>query len=312
LHSIQLTNIRGEHSFIGDLRFVLIAPNGQRIRLIENECNESKGFDFGINDNADRLRCAINRGLDYSPIDELKMLQGLSAQGDWTLRIIDNIPGDGGQLLGWEIQICTLDNPDDPVKIIADTLSLKPGGSGTIDASVLVYVDGDNAISDIEYIITQDVTYGLLLLGADTLKIGDSFTQADINNGNVIYVHNNTIDQLDQLSYIITDGEGAASEAQTLIINIKNNISTTTLSESFGIELYPNPVENILNILLPKQRKFPLTWQLYHVDGSILSSGRIALNEQQKQLNLSKLAAGVYFLRMSNKEAFGIEKIIIQ
>jgi len=312
IQSIVLSNIKGTHSYIGDLTFVLIAPDGRRLELVKNECNESRDFDFGIADASDRLRCSIDRGLSYRAIDNLGDLQGIGSKGDWVLRIIDNVPGDGGVLEGWGLTICWFDNPSNPTIITSDTLTLQPGKSATINGSILQAQDGDNNTSEIRFIIINETTNGLIINGTDTLRVGDSFLQADIDNGVVQYIHTNNVTEMDHLNYVVTDGQGAISSIMTMNIAIRTNVNIISIQEAFGITLYPNPASQVLNILLPPYNHSDINIQLFHINGKVVAQKTIGKFQSTNQLDLAAVPDGIYVLKLIAGGVTGSQRIIIQ
>ena len=93
-----------------------------------------------------------------------------------------------------------------------------------------------------------------------------------------------------------------------------NVIDDLGLEESIeGVEFYPNPVENEINLKLGKQ------WQS-EVNVEILDTrGRLVFKETFKNQNLievdlldQKMNDGIYFLRISDKEMTGTQKFIVR
>ncbi|MBE9042378.1 proprotein convertase P-domain-containing protein, partial [Oscillatoriales cyanobacterium LEGE 11467] len=79
-----------EHEFLGDVEIYLIAPGNRAVLL--------QGRSLGCQTS---LRARYSVG--SSPI--LKTLLGLSARGDWQLRVIDRVPRDTGTLKGWKLTL---------------------------------------------------------------------------------------------------------------------------------------------------------------------------------------------------------------
>lgn len=88
---------------------------------------------------------------------------------------------------------------------VNDVLEVAEGGSGTIDANHLVSVDADNAPETLQYRITSNVTSGILYLNGKRLGVGSVFTQADIDAGNLTYLHNGSEVRNDSFQYIVSD-----------------------------------------------------------------------------------------------------------
>jgi M6 family metalloprotease-like protein len=80
------------HSFVGDLRVVLLSPTGRRA-VLHN----------GTGGGQDNLHLA----LDSEPPSVLTPLVGQPVEGDWLLRVIDNAQNDTGTLDAWRLEAVT-------------------------------------------------------------------------------------------------------------------------------------------------------------------------------------------------------------
>lgn len=89
ISSVKIT-VDITHTFIGDLRLTLTAPNGTAIVLHDRNGG-----------NADN----IQRAYDLSSTPTLGSLVGKSAKGDWVLSIQDLASADTGRLNRWELEI---------------------------------------------------------------------------------------------------------------------------------------------------------------------------------------------------------------
>ncbi|MFK7905351.1 MAG: proprotein convertase P-domain-containing protein [Chitinophagales bacterium] len=108
---IDVVDLRGSHSYIGDLEFELESPSGTRVVLIEGECGDNANFDVNFSDQAAGVPpCPYTDGGTYRPAEALSAFNGEDPTGTWTLRVRDNFPGDGGTLESWALQICTVPN----------------------------------------------------------------------------------------------------------------------------------------------------------------------------------------------------------
>ncbi len=117
-----------DHSYIGDLRVVLVAPNGQTVTL-----HSRSG--------------ASNRNLiaNYSSLDnsDLVGLLGTQAQGDWTLQVSDHAPRDTGILRRWSLTLALeeVDTPD--IQVSASPGITIPDNDATgIRSEILVAQEG--------------------------------------------------------------------------------------------------------------------------------------------------------------------------
>lgn len=109
VRNVEITNIDGEHTWVGDLQINLVSPSGTVVRLIDTECEDSDDFSLGFSDDLgeDDFPCPITDGRLYQPVGNLSSLNGELASGLWSLQVIDLATLDGGQLDSWSLSICT-------------------------------------------------------------------------------------------------------------------------------------------------------------------------------------------------------------
>ncbi len=104
---LNVINLTGNHTYVGDLTFSLRGPNNVTITLLDGPC--TGGFeDFNINlDDAGAvdLACPMTTGAVNKPVGLLSTFNGINSAGTWTLTVRDNSTGDGGSLTGWGLNI---------------------------------------------------------------------------------------------------------------------------------------------------------------------------------------------------------------
>jgi subtilisin-like proprotein convertase family protein len=123
--SVKVDNISGVHSFVSDLRFSLISPEGTEVQLIRDKCAFTQDFDFGFSDEgvAD-IVCPLTNETVYQPLQALSTFRGESALGEWTLKVEDKNMFDGGMLESWSIEICVNSSDDFSLTGTIDTLNM--------------------------------------------------------------------------------------------------------------------------------------------------------------------------------------------
>ncbi|AWA29490.1 hypothetical protein HYN48_04965 [Flavobacterium magnum] len=100
------------HSWISDLRVSLVSPSGTVLTMIANQCNVNPGvpnMSATFDDFGSTLVCGTDPAIagTLRPLNPLSTFNNQSAQGTWTLRILDNQSGDGGSLNSWSMKICS-------------------------------------------------------------------------------------------------------------------------------------------------------------------------------------------------------------
>ncbi len=117
-----------KHSFANKLLIQLVHPSGTEITLWENNCESqiaiNQSLIFNDTSTLSPNECSEETSAtSYAPIDKLSGLNGLKANGTWTLRIA-NTSGETIKFSNWEINLCTEDK-DTPTLSIHNFNNLK-------------------------------------------------------------------------------------------------------------------------------------------------------------------------------------------
>jgi VCBS repeat-containing protein len=119
---------------------------------------------------------------------------------------------------------------DAPVLVSKGSLSLPEGSSVTIDNTILKITDNDNPTpSSLIYSVSNAPTNGTLFLGTTAVT---SFTQADVESGQLKYLHNGSESNSDSFTFTISDGV-----VSTPLGPNKVNITVTPVNDAPGISL---------------------------------------------------------------------------
>jgi subtilisin-like proprotein convertase family protein len=141
LTDVNILNLNGTHSYVGDLTFTLTSPQGTPVVLIQNQCVSEDNFDISLDDGAANtlpIDCPFSGGDTEQPMNPLATFNGQDPAGNWTLTVNDNAGDDEGILQGWTLEVCISGGG-------GCQANLTPGSniaSGTYHASVSVSSDG--------------------------------------------------------------------------------------------------------------------------------------------------------------------------
>jgi subtilisin-like proprotein convertase family protein len=107
IQDINVKVVKITHTFDGDLVLTLIAPNGTRVQLANHRGGTGEDFTNTVFD--DEATTAIAAGTppytgSFKPEALLSVLDGIPANGTWTLEAQDTEDPDAGTLTSWEIQ----------------------------------------------------------------------------------------------------------------------------------------------------------------------------------------------------------------
>jgi hypothetical protein len=85
-----------------------------------------------------------------------------------------------------------------PEVVVNEALHVASGGTRTLDTSLLAASDDDDNEDDLVFTVVMPLTQG-------TLTLTNMFTQADLNNGDVVYTHTGT--GADSFQFTVSDGK---------------------------------------------------------------------------------------------------------
>ncbi|MEM8906447.1 MAG: M36 family metallopeptidase [Bacteroidota bacterium] len=98
------------------------------------------------------------------------------------------------------------------------------------------------------------------------------------------------------------------------IIQSQISTSTTDLAQDFSLTLFPNPADQQLTVQLTGEQAARLQISLVALDGRTLleRDWRHDGGTQQLALNVSQIAAGMYFVKVQRNDAVTVQKVIIE
>ncbi len=95
----------------------------------------------------------------------------------------------------------------------------------------------------------------------------------------------------------------------TKVSTFKTTIENTLLGE---LALFPNPTNDLLNIVLERPLQKDGTIRLYDVWGQLLRTTTLAKGQHQMNLQLADYAKGVYLIEVQEGEAFARKRVVKQ
>eukprot|EP00457_Paulinella_chromatophora_P000494 gb/GEZN01000494.1/.p1 GENE.gb/GEZN01000494.1/~~gb/GEZN01000494.1/.p1 ORF type:complete len:1183 (-),score=128.90 gb/GEZN01000494.1/:747-4238(-) len=114
VRQVQVLDLVGQHSYLGQLTFFLTSPQGTIVTLMAPRCGSYANFHLSLTDDASLPvtagPCPATDGATYQPTQPLSAFNLQQACGSWTLGIMDEGSGDGGRLEGWALRIKTCEN----------------------------------------------------------------------------------------------------------------------------------------------------------------------------------------------------------
>lgn len=98
------------HSYLGDLDLYLTSPEGTEVQLADQPCGDRADIDAYFEQNGVAISCNYNPPSlsgTIKPFEDFTPIIGESAEGEWTLTVVDNYPGDGGSINDFGLEICS-------------------------------------------------------------------------------------------------------------------------------------------------------------------------------------------------------------
>ena len=108
-------------------------------------------------------------------------------------------------------------------------------GGNIVTTETLLTTDADNAIAQLVYTLGILPTHGVLKLNGVVLGVSDTFTQAQVNAGQLTYDHDGTEHSTESFSFSVDDGVGADTGVLVNFqINAVNDNSPLIVSNGAG------------------------------------------------------------------------------
>jgi hypothetical protein len=93
----------------------------------------------------------------------------------------------------------------------------------------------------------------------------------------------------------------ALSTTAVILKAATTDVAENTMENSFTI--YPNPVSNHLNAILPGRLNGNISWKIYSTDGRLINGQQLDANAQSNlSISTSSLQNGMYLLTIQDKQ----------
>ncbi|HFA51547.1 MAG TPA: hypothetical protein ENJ95_21235, partial [Bacteroidetes bacterium] len=290
------------HSWVGDLLATLTSPGGTEVLLFDQPGVPAEQYGCG-NDNmevsfsdsaantADDLENTCNPSPlaidgDFQAIEPLSNFIGENGLGTWTLSISDLVAQDGGSLDGWTLEVCSAESFEPAVLINNNVFTVPQGMSGTITNS---FLEAEGMGSTGKFTLLSEPQNGTLYLQGAALQLGSSFTQTDIDMGNLSYTHDGSMVLTDSFLFDVTDEQSKWLHGQVFQIQIIENSLAASVVLSQNIDC--NNANNGIITATPTGGNAPFE---YSLNGGAFQSSNVFEN----------LAAGTYTVTVMDNTGF--------
>jgi subtilisin-like proprotein convertase family protein len=302
IEDVNLKNIKGDHEIFSDLEFSLSSPAGTEVLLFKNKCgNVGATFDFNLDDEASiAFNCsALGLGWDHRPDSSLAKFIGEDTQGDWVLTMKDNRATASGGVDSWTVEFCAPLSTEKPNLATNLIFPVQKNGTRRISNEFLNITDNNFAASELEYTLVVNTQEGSLFLNNNPINVGQTFTQSDIDNGNLKYGHNGGDIDNDYFTFVVVNPDGGFFGTPNFEISIAEDVSTSTeeIASSDLIILYPNPARDLINLRFEEVKQEDIEVSIYNIQGKTLFQSMLPAN-REIQIPTIGFASGIYIAKV--------------
>lgn len=316
ISDVNVTQIKGEHDKLNDLKVSLVSPAGTSVKLFEAICGNVSSFNFGCNDESPfTIDCPPLNGLTYKPQSPLSAFIGENTVGDWTLKVeVIDAAGQGGFIEKWGLEFCASISPTSPFLVNNDTIYVKPLDTRVIHNFELAVDDTDNAGDDLVFTIVDETDFGYISRNGVQLGIGDHFNMTDIHLEKITYTNTDGNATYDNFTFIVEDGTGGWLGTPKMNIVIDENAVTGLDEETFenSVTLAPNPASTQLSINFLRPLTGNSMANFFDVQGRLVATQKITPDVRNLKVNLDGFTNGVYFVNISTPEGIVAKKFVVE
>jgi len=109
-------------------------------------------------------------------------------------------------------------------------------------------------------------------------------------------------------SVLAANGSGSSGDQ---VVTTSNTVSVSTLAivekNSLAFDIFPNPVRDYLNIILPNEI-LKSSVEIFDLSGKSVLNAKV--DRFDNKINLSALSSGIYVIRLTSDEKSGVKKLI--
>lgn len=310
---VNVKRVQGNHDFFGDLEVRLVRPTGGNVLLFKNRCSSYAGnFNIAFDDVANAaFSCPPPQNAALSkPTEPLSAFNGQDAAGQWILRVKDNASSSGGQLIGFQIELCSGVSLNAPFIVNNNTLQLTSGTNAAITTSLLKTDDANNTADQLTYTLITVPSSGVLQKnGTGAMQPGDKFTQTELNNGAIRHFDYGFA-STDEFRFAVTDGEGGLASGTFTIQTLASG--TRDLQQNIAFDLAPNPADESVRISFGEALSSDTYISVYNTAGQLLRNQVLAGGNVTLVIPVADFPQGIYTVVVANNRATGVRKLVVK
>ena len=312
---LNVIDVEGTHPSVSEIEVALRNPANTEVVLFSQICTENdQNFSLNFDDDSeiDQASCPPVAGQTLAPADELSVFNGTNPFGTWSLVVRDFVNFDGGQLTKWALEVCT-PGFDPPVLVTNDPLPTQQWALEPVTNTYLQATTSIGNTSNLRFTVVRLPSNGGLLLNGNNLAVGDQFTQADIDQNNLAYLHNGSATTADFFRFDVTNSAGAWIGIYDFQITISlTGTSIAGAMAGLNLEVFPNPAQSVVGVRLDATWNQAWTVRLYNPQGQEIRERVVPAGTHETQLAVDGLAEGLYVLQVEGQGGRILRKVVVQ
>jgi subtilisin-like proprotein convertase family protein len=300
------------HTWVQDLSIYLIGPEeigSPSITLLEEACGGQDDIIATLDDSGSLLTCGSNPAISgvIQPNQPLSGLNGLLADGEWTLYVIDRYNTDGGTINNVILSFCNSISIQNNLSFTNNGVVTEISTTKTIAAEEINAFTTLQAASSQQYTLIELPSLGSLKKENLDLLIGDFFTQEDVNLNKITYTNSLTEPATDNFKVNIINASAGWLPNVIVPITIQNNLDLNE-NNSLQMLIYPNPSYGKVTVSWSENLETSI--ELFDLQGRNILSKHI--NGSIIEIDIEKFSDGVYLLSLQNEKIKTTKKIVLK
>ena len=300
------------HSWVQDMSIYLIGPpeiGSPSITLFEEPCGGNDDIIATLDDSGSLLSCGSDPAISgiIKPNQPLNNLNGLLANGIWTLFVIDKYNNDGGTINAVSLSFCNSIPIENNLSFSNNGIVTEVNSTKTILATEIIALTPLQTASNQIYTLIELPSLGVLKKETVNLSIGNTFTQEDINSNKISYTNSLTDEATDSFKVNIENASSGWLPNVVIPITIQDNLS---LIENSGVQalIYPNPSNG--KVTVSWSENLETTIDLFDLQGRSILSKQI--NTSNTELDINEFSDGIYLISVRNEKVKTTKKIVLK
>ncbi|MCG8580598.1 MAG: T9SS type A sorting domain-containing protein [Bacteroidales bacterium] len=207
----------------------------------------------------------------------------------------------------FSIKINSIDD-DAPTITTNNGLSIQKGSTESINLTSLAANDTESDNATIVYSITTQVVNGRMENTNNQGVSINTFTQQDLTDGLIQYVHNGSATTEDYFIFKVIDA--SLNELTNQYFNIAISTPTSVEEQRHNqIKVYPNPAATKVDVTTASSI---VKVSVYSQTGKMIAVPTSRNNDKWISMQVSHLSKGTYLLQVKTKEGLSTHKLVVK